>query len=471
MTDEQQAGAAESADENTGESALDSATRRVREQQEMVVPHTLVEESPLPQSRRRIVVDVEEAEWTRRVEDLFKELQQTATVEGFRKGKAPMKLLQRRYLKDAQGDVVEKIVPAIIRQYQEEKNTTLYGAPAVSGFTAEVGKPVRITIEVEVKPEIEPSGYDGIEVEATDVKMPEDMVERRLKDLCEQNAAFEEVEREAGEKDSLVLDLKAVDPKGKTVDQQANRMYERPAGELPAEVAKELLGKKAGDTVEVRAPNPANASEMLNYTVSVKSVKELKLPDLDDDFAKDLGHDSAAAMRKSVEEDCRRMVESMKTDEAFDAIVKKLADAAEFEVPESLRESVQRDIMRSDLNFVYSTGVAPPRYRGKSRQEYREQVGVDAMSRVKGYLILDAIGKKENIEAAEEDINAALEERAREEGRKPVAIRAALEKRREWDHFVDQARFDKIRAFLLSKAKINWVEPKTPEASEEPKAE
>jgi trigger factor len=200
-------------------------------------------------------------------------------------------------------------------------------------------------------------------------------------------------------------------------------------------------------------------------------VKELKLPDLDDDFAKDLGHDSAAAMRKSVEEDCRRMVESTKTDEAFDAIVKKLADAAEFEVPESLRESVQRDIMRSDLNFVYSTGVAPPRYRGKSRQEYREQVGVDAMSRVKGYLILDAIGKKENIEAAEEDINAALEERAREEGRKPVAIRAALEKRREWDHFVDQARFDKIRAFLLSKAKINWVEPKTPEASEEPKAE
>ena len=82
---------------------------------------------------------------------------------------------------------------------------------------------------------------------------------------------------------------------------------------------------------------------------------------------------------------------------------------------------------------------------------------------MKGYLLLDAIGIKENIEATEEDIQAALEARAKAEGRKPLAVRAALEKRREWDSFVEEVRFEKIRNFVLSKAKIRWVPPKQSE--------
>ena len=87
----------------------------------------------------------------------------------------------------------------------------------------------------------------------------------------------------------------------------------------------------------------------------------------------------------------------------------------------------------------------------------------DAKLRVKGYLLLDAIGTKENIEATPEDVDAALAARAEAEGRKPLAVRAALEKARQWDAFVEEVRFDKIREYLLAKAKIQWVEPKKEE--------
>jgi trigger factor len=112
--------------------------------------------------------------------------------------------------------------------------------------------------------------------------------------------------------------------------------------------------------------------------------------------------------------------------------------------------------------------MRPSRMRDRSKDEYREELERTASERVKGILLLDAIGKKENIETTEEDINAALETEAQKQGRKALAVRAALEKNREWDSFVQRLRYNKIQDFLLSKTKVTYVERKPEEEGSGP---
>ncbi len=466
MTEEKQS-TQETPTEGAEESVLDEAARRVRDQQEKAVPHQVVSEEPLPQSRRMIVVEIAAEEWTSRLEELFKEFQQNVALEGFRKGKAPLKLLQRRFMREAQESLAEKVVPAILRQYAETKQTMLYGTPRVHEIVGEPGQTARLKIEVEVKPEIDPKGYESIAVEVEDIPMPPDMVERELEALRYRSAFFEEVDRPAEANDGVVVDYKAVNAKGQTVDQGTDVfVHAESNAPVPDEVRAALVGKKAGDEFEVEAPRADGTK--VKYIVNVKAVKQLRVPELDDEFAKDLGYESLAKLREATEDMCRKRIEAEKMDSAFDAIVKKLTDANDFEVPPSLQAQVERDLMHRDLRFMYATGRLPWQLRGQTREEYRLAIERDANLRVKGYLLLDAIGTKENIEATPEDVDAALKARAEAEGRKPLAVRAALEKARQWDSFVEEVRFDKIREYLLKKAQISWVPPKQqPTATEQ----
>ncbi|MGI8906221.1 MAG: trigger factor [Candidatus Sumerlaeaceae bacterium] len=455
MADEKEGGvAAPKADAGSEGGVLDAAVQKVREQREERVAHTVIEEENLPKARRRVVVEIPRDDFDPRVASLFKDLQANASIEGFRKGKVPLKLLQRRYLKEANNDVIEKITPMIVREYEQTRQVTLYGVPAITDYAAEEGKPVRVTLEVEVKPEIEPKDYTGLGVEVPEVKLTDEMIDRRIEELRQQSSTFEEAtDKELAQGDAAVLDIKGVDAKGHTVLQESDKLYENPHGELPHAVAHALFGKKAGQSCEVKDGDT-------RYSVTLKTVKEVKLPDIDDEFAKDLGYDSVAKMREGVRQALQKVIDNVNHDEAFEALTGKLVEAHEFDVPNALKEHVEREMARSDYMYLSQTGVTPPRMRGLStRSQYQDELDKAAEMRVKGFLLIDAIGKKENIQADDSDVNAALEERAQQEGRKPVAIRAALEKRREWTQFTEQVRFNKIRSFLLEKTRIDYVAP------------
>lgn len=447
------------ATDESGDSVLEEAARKVREQQEDKVPHKIAEEKPLPDSRKELLIEIPREEWERRLGNLFKELQQNAAVEGFRKGKAPLKLLHRRYMKEANEDVAEKVLTPIMRDYQEERKTTVYGTPVVKDAKYD-GDPVALTVEIEVKPELVPENYTGHEVEVGEMRVTDQMVEMRMREMLEKNSHFEEVSRTLAAGDGIVVDMKIVDAKGQTVTSVNNHLIEMPQETLPEAVWKELEGKQAGDSIDLKAPSMRNQAEQWQYIIAIKSVKELKKPELDDEFAKDLGYDNLAGMRSAIQADYQRMVESLQRDEAFENLMKKLVEMHSFEVPKTLQAVTERNMLQSDLEFMRYTGDLPERLRGKSKEQYSEELEANALLRVKSYLLADAIGKKENLEATDADIDAALEERAKSEGRKPVAIRAALERKREWDSFVSQVRFDKVRGFLLSSTKVKFVERK-----------
>ncbi|MCX7717778.1 MAG: trigger factor [Candidatus Sumerlaeaceae bacterium] len=468
MTDDKQStpGADSPGTSAEATTVLDEAVEQARQQEELIA-HTVVEESDLPDSIRQITVEVPREAWDARLEKLFKEWRREAAVEGFRPGKVPMKLLQRRFQKEAADDLVSKIAPPIIAEYEKARNLTVYGAPAVDPVTVEPDKPVRLVIRLEIKPVVEPKDYTGLTVEVPSYTITPAMIESRLLGLLHDNATYAEADKAWEPGLALAVDMKIVDAKGRTEQQVSDRFIQHPEHSLPDKLVDALKGKKAGDTVEVRTTLQPDQKDVKAFTVTIRSVKELRVPDLNDEFAKDLGYENLAALRASVEAEEKKRADALSSEEAFDVLMTKLAETHDFPVPPTLLAHVAEDIARSDYRFMYYTGQRPRRAEGKSRQEYREQLQTDARTRVKGFLLAEAIARKENIEATEADIAAALEQRAAEEGRKPLAIRAALEKERKFDQFVEQVRFDKLRAFLLSHNTIKYVASAASEGTDE----
>lgn len=459
--------------EGGDDSVLESAIGKAQKQDE-ALPYKVTGSEPLPNALRAVTIEIDRVAWDARVAELFKEWQKEAAIEGFRRGKAPMKLLQRRFHNEAQGEILQKAVPPIVRDYEVSNGLTIYGAPAVADLQTEGTGPVVAKLHLEVKPDIAPEGYTGNSLEVPGMKVGEDAVEHRLHHLQHEAATYEEVDREYGEGLAVAVDMKVLDGKGQTVDQVSNQLVERPEQMLPPEVADAIKGKKAGDTVEARTTSTTKPGDSHRFTIVIRSVKELKLPAVDDEFAKDLGHDSLAALKKSLTDEEQKRADSINADEAFDTLMRQLAEKHEFDIPPTLQAHVEEDLVRTDYRFMHATGSRPRRAAGRSREEYRELIHQDAKTRVKGYLLVDAIGRKEKIEATEDDINAGLEERGQAEGRKGVAIRAALEKRREFGQFVEQIRFNKVRDFLLANNKVKYVDPPKEEATpkeEEPAAE
>lgn len=464
MADESQAGTATAvAGANDGESStVDSAVALAKtKMEEERIPFSVVSEKPLPRSSREVTVEVPRDVFTARLEEAFKGVRQNAVLEGFRKGKAPVALLRKRFMPHVSTEVVERMSPMIIRDYERDNDVTMYGSPVITDFKTEGDGPVTISYALEVKPDVEPKDYFDQEVEVEDLKVTDEMIDGRIQDLRDRNAAYAEDEKPFAAGDAVVLDIQGVDHKGHTVVTKTNELFENPDAKLPPTVFKALEGKKAGESIDETKGIQIDGGPDLKYTATVKAVKVLKKPELDDDFAKDLGFDDVAALRASVTAEIETVLERTRTDEAFEALMDKVISAHDFDVPPALKGQVERDMARSDYQYFTQTGTAPARLRGlNSRSQYQEELGKAAEMRVKGFLLMDAIGKKEAVQAGDADIEAALEERAAREGRKAVAIRAALERRKEFEQFTDQVRFDAIRKLLLARTTLKLVEPK-----------
>lgn len=457
MVDEKQAGEGEAVTtEDKG--ALESAVDQVRAENEDKVPFKVLEEESPSGARRKVRVEVDQAEWDTRLEEMFKNVKSQATVPGFRKGKAPLSLLKKRYRDGAVNELVEKISPKIVSEYEADKKLTVYGTPTITAYEAEDGKPVTITFEMEIKPEIEPKNYKGIEVESADHKLPADAVESRLNEMREQAAVYNEVERGFKSGDGVVIDYKITGEKGKTLNHKSNQFIENPEQAMQKEVVDELEGKKADDQFEVKV-------EEIHYSITVKAVKEKQVPEINDDFAKDLGYADEKELRAKTEEELQKIVDNNKADDAFEALTLKLVESHDFDIPEALKQHVQKEMADSDMQYVRQTGYRPPRLQDiEGPEDYGKILDKDSVQRVKGFLLIDAIGLKENIVVEDADIDKALEEKAAESGRKPVAVRAAMERNRQWAQFLEQVRFEKIREFLLKENKVKYVEPKEEKA-------
>ncbi|MBN1516084.1 trigger factor [Candidatus Sumerlaeota bacterium] len=455
MADSAQAEAAVEAAEEASE-ASDTA-----EEQEEKTPYELLGIEDQEGSIKRVSFRVAWEEYEKKSLSTFEELQQNADIEGFRKGKAPLRLVRTRFGRQVKSDTVETLAANCLQQIIEANDFTVYNRFDDDLPEIEEGKALEFASSLEVKPEIKVEGYDSFDVEVDDLSVTDAMVDEQIEAIREANAILEDKGAKAIEEgDAVVLTTQVADENGAPIQTLSWKEREVEKLEyLPEEIRAALIGKKKGASLEASTEHThGDHTHKQNWKIDIIEVKRRTLPKLDDEFARDAGaFESLDHLRKKIRDDLDKQRQDRENQQAIEQINDQLIERNAFPLPKTMIALASYDFAQRDLNRLRQYGLTLEAM-GDTKEAYAERVKANAEKFLRIDLIQEAISKQEDIAVSEEDINQELQKVADEAGRKPLAIRAQLEAQNRWDGFQENLRMKKTSDLLLERAKIKRVQ-------------
>ncbi|WP_082233680.1 trigger factor [Halobacillus massiliensis] len=373
-----------------------------------------------------LTVEVPAEDFNKALDEAFKKVSKQVQVPGFRKGKVPRKLFEQRFgVESLYQDAIDIVLPKAYSDAVEETGIEPVDRPEIDVQQIEKGQPLVFTADVIVKPEVKLGEYKGLTYEEVDTEVTDEDVENELKQQQERQAELVVKEEGAVEEgDTVVMDFEGfVDGEAFEGGQAENYSLEIGSGSFIPGFEEQLVGKQSGEEadVEVTFPEEYHAEDLAGkkavFKVKIHEIKGKELPELDDEFAKDVDEEveSLEELKKKTRE---RLEEQKKTDaenQKRDTLVQKASENAEVEIPQAMVDT-ELDRMVSEFEQrLQMQGMTKDMYfqfTGQDEDALREQMGEDAGKRVKTNLTLEAIAQAENVEAAEEDVNAELENMA-----------------------------------------------------------
>src|SRR5881397_3009220 len=394
-----------------------------------LVPEPLsVETERLPKSQVGMTIEVPADVVDATYDRVLNRLASRAKIEGFRPGKAPRALVEARIgpavLRE---EVVETMVPEVVRQALDEKSIDPIDNPDVEVLELERGRPARLKATISVMPEVTLADVTKLNVEPPDHthEVTDEMLERRLEDLREPMAEITPVEREVRTGDIAVIDIE-VEVDGQIVESESRKSTEAEVkeGVLLPELVAVLPGAFTDEMREAKVSFPDSYSEPqlagkdATIRVTVRGVKEKVLPPLDDELAKSLTggkQETAEAYRQAVREDLEESAKSLEKLEREQAVVKALVDASAVDVPDSLIDRELTSELESLERTLNRQGMKLDRYLqylGKTVDQWMEDQRPDAEARLKVDLVLAEFARREGLDPSDEDVLEFLEQQA-----------------------------------------------------------
>jgi trigger factor len=408
-------------------------------------------------TRREIQVEIPVEAVNRETESLIQKYQKLARIPGFRRGHVPASIIRQRFAEDLKSDVVEALVPRYFRKEADKQGLIPVSQPQVTDLLLKENQPLRFKASFEVMPEIKIEGYKELRADKPTVAVTDEEVEQSLNSLREQHATFTSVEgRALGDRDyaQVSLDGQPKGGEGKPVHMD-DVLVEIAGKDTMPEFTEHLRGASAGDQRSFDVAYPEDASDQrlagksFTYTVKVHSIKQKSLPELNDQFATELGE------FKSLEEVRQRIRETMEAErkhaaehQAKDKLVAELVNRIEFEVPDALVER-QVDIrLERGLRALAAQGMKAEEIKKMDLNRLRVGQREQALHEVKASLLLDRIAEEEKIEVSDKEIDGEIEALARQSKQTPEAIRARLTRDGALDRIRSRIRNEKTLDFL-----------------------
>ena len=408
-------------------------------------------------TKREIAVEIPATEVTRETEALIQKYQKLARLPGFRKGHVPASIIRQRFAEDIKTDVVEALVPRYFRQEADKQGLIPVSQPRVSDLHIHDGEPLRFKASFEVLPEIKVDGYKELRAEHPVIEITDAEVEQALNQLREQHATYSAIEgRPLAEGDfaQVALDGKPRGGEGQPVHMD-DVLVEIGGKNTMPEFTENLRGASAGEekTFEVKYPEDTSekrlAGQTFDYTVKVLSQKQKTLPELNDDFAKELGDftgidDVKKRIRENMEAEKKHTAEH----EAKDKLVAELVKRNDFEVPEAMVDR-QIDVrLERGLRALAAQGMRSEDMKKMDLNRLRVGQRDQAVQEVKATLLLDKIADLEKIDVSEEEINHEIEALAAQTKQTSEAVRARLTR---------DGALDRIRNRIRSEKTLNLL--------------
>jgi trigger factor len=391
----------------------------------MAEPLSVVTEQ-LPKSQVGMTIEVPTAVVDATYERVLTRLVSRAKIEGFRPGRAPRSLVEARLGPAAvREEVVEAMIPDVMRQALQEKSLDPIDNPDVEVLELERGRPAKLKATISVMPEVTLADITTLHPDLHGHEVTEEMLERRLEEVREPLAEVTPVEREARLGDIAIIDVE-VEADGELVASESRQAMEAELkdGVLLPELLAILPGTFVDESREAKVTFPENYSEPklagreATIRVTLRGVKEKILPELDDPLAKTLSngaHETVESYRESVRKDLEESVRAMEKLEREQEVVRTLVEASSVEVPETLvdreltseLESMERSLNRQGLKLERYL-----EYAGRTLDQWMADQRPDAEARLKIDLVLAEYARRENLEPSDDEVITYLQEQA-----------------------------------------------------------
>ena len=412
------------------------------------------------QTRKNVTVEIPSDVVDAEIERHARDYSRKARVPGFRPGKAPARVIKQRFKDQILHDVAHDLIPPAVDEALRERGVEAVDVPDIRDVTVEEGRPLTFTASFDTVPPFEPGDYSTLSLRRPSSRVEEPVVDQALQRLRDRAARFEPVEgRGVDGGDTVTADLERKDASGAT-DIHKDVNLELGAKANPPGFDEQLLGLEAGATKTFSIHYPADyaitelAGTDVSYTVTMKDIKRRTLPELDDEFAKDLGEfENLDALRARVREDLEHEARHAADREIRAELMKQLAAQVPFEVPGSL---VERELDRRIEEFAQRLVEQNinPREAGLDWRAFRESQRVAAREAVAAALVIDEVVRREQLDATDDEVEREVARHAERTGRTPAAVRAELEKKRGLSRVRAGLRREKAVDFLMARATI-----------------
>jgi trigger factor len=417
--------------------------------------------------RRELDLEIPAEDVQKAVERVAREFARVAKVPGFRPGKAPVPLIRRRFADDIKGEVLQSLVPDQIQRAVKDKNLMPITQPHVDHVDYAEGKPLKFRAVFEVLPEFDLGSYKGLDVEVEAAAISDADVEKTLEESRERAATFVPIEGRAIAKgDFAQLKLIGTPADGGEPLQADSVLCHIGSEETLEAFTENLIGAQAGDHRRFEVTYPADypdaklAGKKYTYAVEVLGVKEKKMPELNDEFAKDVSDSQTLEeLRGKIRQGLEAERDQRHNAAVRDALLAKLVTAHDFPVPETLVEGQMDVRLDRAVRSLAAQGV-DPRAVNVDWEAMRRRQRDRAVEDVKAELLLDRIATAENIEAADEDVDREIEKLAERSGESTPVVRANLTKQGALDRMKSKLRSDKTLEWLQQNAQVQTREPK-----------
>ncbi|WP_404404169.1 trigger factor [Jeotgalibacillus malaysiensis] len=387
-----------------------------------------------------LTVQVDAETVNKGLDSAFKKVVKQINVPGFRKGKMPRQMFEKRFgVESLYQDALDEILPEAYANAVDEAGIVPVDRPEIDVEQMEKGKELIFTAKVTVKPEVKLGEYKGLEVEKLDAEVTDEDVDAELKQLQERQAEL--VVKEDGkveDGDTVVLDFEGfVDGEAFEGGQADNYTLEIGSGSFIPGFEEQLVGLATGDEkdVEVNFPEEYHAEELAGkpatFKVKIHEIKAKELPELDDEFAKD-ADEEVETLAELKEKTKNRLTEDKKNAAEMalrDSVVEKASENAEIDIPESMVNTEVDRMMQEFEQRLSAQGMNLDLYfqfSGQDEEALRVQMQEDAAKRVRTNLVLEAVAEAENITVTEEDVASELSSMTEQFNMSVDQIKAAL---------------------------------------------
>lgn len=415
---------------------------------------------------RALTIVVPEKDVKKRLDTAFRKLAGEVEIRGFRKGKAPRKVLEQRYGESVYNEVAEKIVQDTYFDALEESKLEAVVHPDIRSHSFDEAGSFTYVAEIDIKPDFELGTYKGLEVELPELKVSEEDINQRLTKMQREMAPLRTVEGRGAAKDDVVtIDFIALD-NGEVMENVKGKDYPIDIGSgkngLVFETA--MVGLKQGEeaTREIEFPvdfaNQILAGKKIEFQITVKDVKERVLAEINDEFAQEVSEDfkTLADLKADIKQKIADEREKSRAGDLTDVMMLKLLENHDFAVPERL---VAHEISHhiKQLEETLERQGMSLETAGISRDKLIADYKVDAEKRVKGDFLLKKIAEVEGIKVVDEDLNKGFERIAAQYAMTVDDVKKYFARREDLLPFMHEILNEKIVEFLRNETKINYV--------------